>query len=76
MIIRRALSEKIFERRTEGNNGTSYKDIWRKIVPEGRHSMCKGPETGASLVCLKTKKGSVVVVEWTKVEVQGAEVKR
>lgn len=76
MIIRRALSEKIFEWRTEENNGTSYEDIWRKIVPERRHSRCKGPKTGTSLVCLKSNKGSVAVVEWTKAEVQGVEVKR
>lgn len=69
-------SEKIFEQRTERNNGTSYEDIWRKIVPERKHSRCKGPETGASLVCSKSNKGSVAVVEWTKAEVQGAKVKR
>lgn len=59
MTIGKVLSEKIFEQRPEGNNGTSDEDIWRKIFPGRRHSRCKSLEIGAMLVYLKSNKEAV-----------------
>lgn len=46
-----------FEQRFEGGEQVCHVGVWGKNVPGRMNSRCKGPGTGACLVCWKNTRG-------------------
>lgn len=52
-VAREDLSEEVMFEQTPEGNGASYVGIWGRRVQGGRSRLCKGPEAGVHVVCLK-----------------------
>lgn len=64
----------IFEQKPERHEGKSHVYIWRKNVPGGGNSQCKGSIVGASFVCLNNvREDQVVGKVQTRERVKGDE---
>lgn len=70
-VAREALSEEVIFEQTPEGKGASYVGIWGSRVQGGRNRLCKGPEAGVQVVCLRNteaggKWGETRAERWQK----------
>lgn len=55
--------EVVFKRKPERQEGSSHANIWRKNILERGNNICKGPEMGMRLMCLRKRNKDVMAEE-------------
>lgn len=56
LVVREGLTEKTFEQRPDGQEGTSQEQTWKKRVRGRGQRKYKRPELGTHLICLRNSK--------------------